>query len=155
MWLGVCIQTASWCWGSDLGQGSWEDWTLMLWRLRGDFRLRREKWAALHSGQSRCSNLLFFFPGARTTLAPSTAGTVVHPWAGENTQILVTCSVGSLTTQELKEPEESWLLGRSRGIMLGNAPALVPRATCFSGPGSKSLVPVVQILKFSHSPTCP
>ena len=31
------------CWGSDLGQGSWEDWTLMLWRLRGDFRLRREK----------------------------------------------------------------------------------------------------------------
>ena len=80
---------------------------------------------------------------------------MIHPWAGENIQILVTCSVGSLTTQDMKEPEESWLLGRSRGIMLGNAPALVPRATCFSGPGSKSLVQVVQILKFSHSPTCP
>ena len=31
------------CWGSDLGWGSWEDWTLMLWRLRGDFRFRKEK----------------------------------------------------------------------------------------------------------------
>ena len=80
---------------------------------------------------------------------------MIHPLSGENAQILVTCSVGSLTTPEMKEPTESWLLGRSWGIMMGNTPALVPRATCFSGPGSKSLVQVVQILKFSHSPTSP
>ena len=78
----------------------------MLWRLRGDFRLRKEKWADLHSGQSPCSKLLFFSLGARTTLPLTTAGTVVHPRAGKNTQILRTCSVGSLTTQERKESEE-------------------------------------------------
>ena len=125
------------CWGSDLGQGSWEDWTLMLWRLRGDFRLRRGKWAALHSGQSPCSNLLFFFLGARTTLSLNTAGTVVHPWVGENTQILGACSVGSLTAQERKEPEESWLVGENQGIMFGKSPALVPEVRRFAGPRSK------------------
>ena len=140
------------CWGSDLGQGSWEDWTLMLWRLRGDFRLRRGKWAALHSGQSPCSNLLFFFLGARTTLSLNTAGTVVHPWVGENTQILGACSVGSLTAQERKEPEESWLLGRSQGVV-GECPCLDSWGHMFLRPRiQESLVPVVQILRFSHLP---
>ena len=40
-WWGVCIQTVSRSWGSHLGRGSWEDGTLVLWRLRSDFRLRR------------------------------------------------------------------------------------------------------------------
>ena len=124
----------------------------MLWRLRGDFRLRREKWAALHSGQSCCSNLLFFFPGARTTLAPSTAGTVVHPWAGENTQILGACSVGSLTAQERKEPEEPWLVGENQGIMFGKSPALVPKVKVLMPGVQVSLVPMVQILRISHLP---
>ena len=96
----------------------------MLWRLRGDFRLRREK-VCLHSGQFFFPTLLFFSLGVRTTLPPTTAGTVIHPWAGENTQILGTCSVGSLTTQKRKESEEPWLLGSSQGITLGQYPALM------------------------------
>ena len=137
VWWEICIQTVSWCWGSDLGRGSQDDWTLMLWRLRGDFRLRREKWAALCSGQSPCSKILFFALGARTTLPPNTAGTVIHPRAGENTQILGACSVGSLTARERKEPEEPWLVGRSWGITLGDSPALIPRVRRFSYPDSK------------------
>ena len=110
-WWGVCVQRVSGCWGSDLGWGSWEDWRLVFLRLRGDCRLGREKWAALLSGQSPCSSLLFFSLGARTTLPPNLAGTVIHSWAGENTQILGACSVGSLTTQENEQPEEPWLVG--------------------------------------------
>ena len=101
--------------------------TDVVWRLGGDFRLRRGKWAALHSDQSPCSNLFLFSLGARTTLPPSTAGTVVHPRAGENTQILGTYSVGPLTTQKRKESEEPWLLGSSQGITLGKSPALMSR----------------------------
>ena len=115
----------------------WRSLVLMLWRLRGDFRLRREKWAALCSGQSPCSKILFFALGARTTLPPNTAGTLIHPRAGENTQILGTCSVGSLTARERKEPEEPWLVGRSWGITLGDSPALIPRVRRFSYPDSK------------------
>ena len=107
------------CWGSDLGRGSWEDLTLMLWRLRGDFRFRKEK-VCLCFGQFFFPTLLFFSLGVRTTLPTTTAGTVIHPWARENTQILGTCSVGSLTTQKRKESEEPWLLGSSQGITLGN-----------------------------------
>ena len=59
-WWGVCVQTVSWCWGSDLGRGSWEDWTLMLWRLKGDFRAQERKMGCPASGQSPCSQLLFF-----------------------------------------------------------------------------------------------
>ena len=124
------------CWGSDLGWGSWEDWTLMLWRLRGDFRFRKEK-ICLRSCQLFFPTLLFFSLGVRTTLPPTTAGTVIHPWAGENTQILGACSVGSLTAQERKEPEESWLVGENQGIMFGKSPALVPEVRRFSGPRSK------------------
>ena len=123
-WWGVCIQTVSRSWGSDLGRGSWEDGTLMLWRLRGDFRLRREK-VCLHSGQFFFPTLLFFSLGVRTTLPMTTAGTVIHPRAGANTQILGTCSAGSLTAQKRKESEELWLLGSSQGITLGQYPALM------------------------------
>ena len=105
--------------GSDLGWGSWEDWTLMLWRLRGDFRFRKEK-ICLRSCQLFFPTLLFFSLGVRTTLPPTTAGTVIHPWAGENTQILGTCSVGSLTAQKRKESEEPWLWGVARALHWGN-----------------------------------
>ena len=126
-WWGVCVQRVSGCWGSDLGLGSWEDWRLVLWKLRGDFRLRREKWFALHSGQFLFPTLLLFSLGVRTTLPTTTAGTVIHAWAGENTPVLATCSVGSLTAQERKESEELWLPGRSQGITPGKSPALMPR----------------------------
>ena len=97
----------------------------MLWRLRGDFRLRREKWFALRSDQFLFPTLLFFSLGIMTNLPPTTAGTVIHPRAGENTQILGTCSVGSLTAQKRKQSEELWLLGSSQGITLGQSPALM------------------------------
>ena len=97
---------------------------------RGDFRLRREKWVALHSGQFFFPTLLFFSLGVRTTLPTTTAGTVIHPRAVENTQILGTYSVGPLTTQKRKESEEPWLLGRSQGITLGKSPALMSRVKC-------------------------
>ena len=97
----------------------------MLWRLRGDFRLRREKWFALRSDQFLFPTLLFFSLGIMTNLPPTTAGTVIHTWAGENTQILGTCSVGSLTAQKRKQSEELWLLGSSQGITLGQSPALM------------------------------
>ena len=118
-WWGVCIQTVSRSWGSDLGRGSWEDLTLMLWRLRGDFRLRREKWFALRSDQFLFPTLLFFSLGIMTNLPPTTAGTVIHTWAGENTQILGTCSVGFLTAQKRKESEEPWLWGVARVLHWG------------------------------------
>ena len=76
------------CWGSDLGQGSQEDQTLMSWRLRGDFRLKREKRADMHSGQFPLPKVLFFSLGARTSLPPTTAGTMIHLQSGENTEIL-------------------------------------------------------------------
>ena len=86
---------------------------------RGDFRLRREKvcpvfWPIL------LPTLLFFSLGVRTTVPTTTAGTVIHPRAGEDTQILGTYSVGPLTTQKRKESEELWLLGRTQRITLGN-----------------------------------
>ena len=109
----------------------------MFLRLMGDCRLRREKWAALLSGQSPCSSLLFFSLGARTTLPPNLAGTVIHSWAGENTQILGACSVGSLTAQENKQPEEPWLVGDNQGVMLGKFPSLVPGVRRFSCLASK------------------
>ena len=124
----------------------------MLWRLRGDFRLRREKWTALHSGQLLSSNLLFFSLGARKTLPLNTAGTVVHPWAGENTQILGTCSAGSLTTQKRKESEEPWLLGSSQGITLGQSPALMSWVKCSHARGQGRLVPMLENLRNSHLP---
>ena len=101
----------------------------MLCRLRGDFRLRKEKvcpvfWPFFFP------TLLFFSLGVRTTLPTTTAGTVIHPHAGENTQILGTYSVGSLTTQKRKESEEPLLLGRSQGIIRGKSPALMSRVKC-------------------------
>ena len=50
---------------------------------RGDFRLRREKWFALRSSQFFFPTLLFFSLDVRTTLPTTTAGTVIHPWAGD------------------------------------------------------------------------
>ena len=77
---------------------------------------------------------------------------MIHPRSGENTQILVTCSVGFLTAQERKEPEESWLLGRSQGVV-GECPCLDSWGHMFLRPRiQESLVPVVQILRFSHLP---
>ncbi|KAM9684885.1 antigen WC1.1-like [Dama dama] len=103
--------------------------------------------------------------GARTTLPLTTAGTVIHPRAGENTQIPGTCSVGSLTAQENKEPEEPRLVGRSRGITLGNSPALVPRARRFSYPESRDqtslesspwhLLPALGLLPHPGGPSLP
>ena len=98
----------------------------MLCRLRGDFRLRTEKvcpafWPFFFP------TVLFFSLGVRTTVPTTTAGTVIHPQAGENTQILGTCSVGPLTTQKRKESEEPLLLGRSQGIIRGKSPALMSR----------------------------
>ena len=141
------------CWGSDLGQGSWEDWTLMLWRLRGDFRLRRGKWAALHSGQFPLPKLLFFSLGARTSLPPTTTGTVIHPWSGENTQILGTCSVGSLTAQERKESEEPLAVGEEPGRYVGELPYPGSWGQKVLMPGVQmGLVPMLQNLRFSHLP---
>ena len=82
---------------------------------------------ALCSGQFFFPTLLFFSLGVRTTVPTTTAGTVIHPQAGENTQILGTYSVGPLTTQKRKESEEPWLLGSSQGITLGKYPALMSR----------------------------
>ena len=82
---------------------------------------------ALCSGQFFFPTLLFFSLGVRTTLPTNIAGTVIHPWAGANTQILGTCSAGSLTAQKRKESEEPWLLGSSQGITLGKSPALMSR----------------------------
>ena len=77
---------------------------------------------------------------------------MIHPRSGENTQILVTCSVGSLTSQERKEPEESWLLGRSQGVV-GECPCLDSWGHMFLRPRiQESLAPVVQILRFAHLP---
>ena len=140
------------CRGSDLGWGSQEDQTLMSWRLSSDSRLKREKRAALYSGQFPLSKLLFFSLGARTTLPPTTAGTVVHPWAGENTQILGTCPTGSLTAQKRKESEEPWLLGSSQGITLGQSPALMSRVKCSHARGQRRLLPMLENLRNSHLP---
>ena len=83
------------------------------------------------------------------------AGTVIHPQAGKNTQILGLCSVGSLTTQKRKESEEPWLLGRSQGIILGKSPALMsrvkyshargPRKSGFHVVESKNLPPALSV----------
>ena len=142
------------CWGSDLGRGSWEDWTLMLWRLRGDFRFRREKvcpafWPILPP------HTTVFSLGVRTTLPTTTAGTVIHPWARENTQILGTCSVGSLTAQKRKESEEPWLLGSSQGISLGQSPALMSRVKCSHARGPRnSGSHVVESKELPPDPVC-
>ena len=138
------------CWGSDLGWGSWEDWTLMLWRLRGDFRFRREKiclafWPILPP------HTTVFSLGVRTTLPTTTAGTVIHPRAGENTQILGTCSAGSLTAQEKKEPEEFVAVGEEPRHYFGEIPCLGSWGQKVLMPRIQvSLVPMVQILRFSH-----
>ena len=84
---------------------------------------------ALHSGQFFFPTLLFFSLCERT-LPTTTAGSVIHPQAGENTQIPGTYSVGPLTTQKRKESEEPWLLGSSQGITLGKSPALMSRVKC-------------------------
>ena len=139
------------CWGSDLGWGSWEDWTLMLWRLRGDFRFRKGK-ICLRSCQFFFPTLLLFSLGVRTTLPTTTAGTVVHPWAGENTQILGTCPTGSLTAQKRKESEEPWLLGSSQGITLGQSPDLMSRVKCSHARGQRRLLPMLENLRNSHLP---
>ena len=83
VWRRVCVQRVSVCLGSDLRRGGWEDWTLVLWRLRGDCRLKKEKRAALHSGQFPLPKLLFFSIGARTSLPPTTAGIVILLGRGE------------------------------------------------------------------------
>ena len=85
---------------------------------------------ALCSDQFFFPTLLFFSLGVRTTVPTTTAGSVIHPQAGENTQILGTSSVGSLTTQKRKESEEPLLLGRSQGIIRGKSPALMSRVKC-------------------------
>ena len=115
----------------------------MLWRLRGDFRLRREK-VCLHSGQFFFPTLLFFSLGVRTTLPTTTAGTLIHPWAGENTQILGTCSAGSLTAQEKKEPEEFVAVGEEPRHYFGEIPCLGSQGQMFSCLGVQvSLVPML------------
>ena len=107
---------------------------------------------ALHSGQFFFPTLLCFSLGVRTTLPMTTAGTVIHPWARENTQILGTCSVGSLTAQKRKESEEPWLLGNSQGITLGQSPALMSRVKCSHAWGQRRLVPMLENLRNSHLP---
>ena len=102
----------------------------MLWRLRGVISGSGGKRFALRSGQFFFPTLLFFSLGVRTTVPTTTAGTVIHPRAGEDTQILGTYSVGSLTTQKRKESEEPLLLGRSQGIIRGKSPALMSRVKC-------------------------
>ena len=141
------------CWGSDLGWGSQEDQTLMSWRLRGDSRLKREKRAALHSGQFPLPKLLFFSLGARTSLPPTTTGTVIHPWSGENTQILGTCSVYSLTAQERKQSEEPLAVGEEPGRYVGELPYPGSWGQNVLMPGVQmGLVPMMQNLRFSHLP---
>ena len=116
----------------------------MLWRLRGDFRLRRGKWFALHSDHFHFPTLLFFSLGVRTTLPKTTAGTVIHPRAGENTQILGTCSAGSLTAQEKKEPEEFVAVGEEPRHYFGEIPCLGSQGQMFSCLGVQvSLVPML------------
>ena len=92
----------------------------MLWRLRGVISGSGGKRFALRSVQFFFPTLLFFSLGVRTTVPTTTAGTEIHPRAGEDTQILGTYSVGPLTTQKRKESEELWLLGRTQCITLGN-----------------------------------
>ena len=141
------------CWGSDLGWGSQEDQTLMSWRLRGDSRLKREKRAALHSGQFPLPKLLFFSLGATTSLPPTTTGTVIHPWSGENTQILGTCSLGSLTAQERKESEEPLAVGEEPRHYFEEIPCLGSWGQKVLMPGVQmGLVPMLQNLRFSHLP---
>ena len=151
-WWGVCVQTVSRSWGSDLGQGSWEDWTLMLWRLRSDFRLRREKWVCLRSGQFLFLTLLLFSLGVRKTLPPTPAGTVnIHGLERILRSGDLFC--GSLTAQERKEPEEPWLVGRSPGRYVGELLCLGSWGHTFLMTGVQGrLVPVLQNLRFSHRP---
>ena len=112
----------------------------------------RGKMFALRSGQFFFPTLLFFSLGVRTTLPTTTAGTVIHPRAGANTQILGTCSAGSLTAQKRKESEELWLLGSSQGITLGQSPALMSRVKCSHARGQRRLLPMLENLRNSHLP---
>ena len=75
---------------------------------------------ALCSGQFFFPTLLFFSLGVRTTLPTTTAGTVIHPRARENTQYW-----GPVPNK--KESEEPWLLGSSQGITLEKSRALMSR----------------------------
>ena len=91
---------------------------------------------ALHSGQFPFLTLMIFSLGVRKTLPPTPAGTVnIHGLERILRSGDLFC--GSLTAQERKEPEEPWLVGRSRGITLGKSPALVPRVRRLSYPESK------------------
>lgn len=66
---------------------------------------------------------------------------------------LGTCSVGPLTAQERKEPEEPWLLGRSLGRYVGELLCLGSWGCIFLMTGAQGrLVPVLQNLRFSHLP---
>ena len=106
---------------------------------------------ALHCGQFFLPTLLFSSLGVRTTLPTTTAGTVIHPRAGENTQILGTCSAGSLTAQEKKEPEEFVAVGEEPRHYFGEIPCLGSWGQKVLMPRIQvSLVPMVQILRFSH-----
>ena len=110
---------------------------------------------ALHCGQFFLPTLLFSSLGVRTTLPTTTAGTVIHPRAGANTQILGTCSAGSLTAQKRKESEELWLLGSSQGITLGQSPALMSRVKCSHARGPRnSGSHVVESKELPPDPVC-
>ena len=86
-------------------------------------------------------------------MPPTTAGTVIHPRSGENTQILVTCSVGSLTAQERKESEEPLAVGEEPGRYVGELPDPGSWGQKVLMPGVQmGLVPMLQNLRFSHLP---
>ena len=66
---------------------------------------------------------------------------------------LGTCSVGPLTAQERKEPEEPLLVGRSLGHYVGELLCLGSWGLIFLMTGVQGrLVPVLQNLRFSHLP---
>ena len=86
-------------------------------------------------------------------MPPTTTGTVIHPWSGENTQILGTCSVGSLTAQERKESEEPLAVGEEPGRYVGELPYPGSWGQNVLMPGVQmGLVPMMQNLRFSHLP---
>lgn len=105
-------------------------------RLRGDFRLRMEKVCPVFWSVFLPHTTVFLFR-CKDNIAHDYSRYCDPSKAGENTQILGTCSVGSLTTQKRKESEKPWLLGRSQGIIQGKSPALMSRVKCSHARGPR------------------
>ena len=101
----------------------------MLWRLRGDFRLRREKICPAFWPILLPHTTVFLFRCKDNTAHDYSRYCDPSMGKGEYS-VLGTCSVGSLTTQKRKESEKPWLLGRSQGIIQGKSPALMSRVKC-------------------------